>query len=359
MLDAADAGNNGTIMDQPIREISSREPDAWQSALDEAGPHDFYHGCAYHALAEQRGEGDARLLVWRGGADVVALPLLLRPVSRIAKLSAVAGDLTDAVSVYGYSGPVGRNMSGSARAAFTQALSAWLIQHRVVSVFFRLHPLLASWNLLTGMGEVARIGPTVAIDLRQPSEAQVAQYRSNHRRDLRKLRQQGYACRMASNPAAIATFTAIYRETMKRVDAAPDYLFDEAYFDRLLDIPGLDLMLCSIDGQDCAGAIVSRHGAIAQYHLGGTRTEWLNRAPMKLIFDEARQYAADAGCDWFHLGGGLGAREDALFNFKAGFSSHRLDFQVWRWIVDAEAYTALSQHAHASDSKAFFPAYAG
>ena len=340
--------------------IRADQRNQWHTVLAQSGTHDFYHSAAYHALAEQAGEGEAVLVAWRGASSSIALPVLLRPIAAVPGLEQAGRGLFDATSVYGYAGPVASQipLPCAEAALFAKELEVWLHRNRVVSLFSRLHPLLGNEQLIVGLGEAPLIGQTVSIDLSRSDEEQTGGYRSNHRRDIKKLRKGGFSCRVGSDAPAIRAFSQIYRQTMARVDAAPGYIFDEVYFRQLLAIPGLALMLCCFEDQVCAGAILSTCGTIAQYHLGGTADVWLDRAPMKLIFDEARKWALKMECTRLHLGGGLGAREDALFNFKAGFSADRHPFRVWRWIVDQSAYDRLAACANAAPGAAgHFPAY--
>lgn len=344
-------------MHDRIEAIPTTRPAQWQQALDAAGEHDFYHTSSYHALAESRGEGDGVLLSWGGRSGSVALPLMLRPLSRIPVFSAGHDRWKDATSVYGYGGPVGALDAEDERAAFGHSLNEWLTSQSVVSVFSRLHPLLDQ-TVICGLGEIATLGQTVSIDLARSPDEQIAGYRSNHRRDLRKLRTAGFTCRLASDADGIADFERLYLETMLRVDAADAYFFDRAYFECLLQVPGVDLMLCELTGRPYAGAIIARYGGIAQYHLGGTSNDALAHAPMKLVFDELRRMSHESGCRRLHLGGGLGAQEDPLFLFKAGFSSDRHDFSVWRWRVDEERYAEFAAKAGSDERDGFFPTYA-
>lgn len=343
-----------------LQAIRTDRPEQWLAALARSGNHDFYHRADYHVLAEQRGEGDAVLLNWTGTSASVALPLLLRPIGMIPGLEQVGAGLADATSVYGYAGPVGPQvpLPPAEATQFGSQVQQWLGSNRVISLFSRLHPLLGNAVLVAGLGEAPLAGPTVSIDLTHPAEKQAAGYRSNHRRDLNKLRSAGFTCQIASDAHEIGTFAEIYLQTMERVAAAPSYAFDASYFEQLLAIPGLELMLCTLEGEVCAGAVLSTYGAIAQYHLGGTADRWLKSAPMKLIFDEARTWACEMGCTRLHLGGGLGAREDALFNFKAGFSADRHEFRVWRWVIDQATHDRLAaQSAAAASDPERFPAY--
>lgn len=359
-LDGGRPDGDGDAMDGHLLVIGTEDALAWSATLARAGVHDFYHLCEYHRLAEVRGEGSARLLAWVDQDAVIALPLLIRSLPPGHYASAATQPYCDATSVYGYAGPVGDpNASDRLVRGFQAAVKGWLHKTRVVSLFSRLHPLIDSSRLVDGLGTMLAHGPTVSIDLRLPTDTRRALARSNHRRDLRKLRARGFACQLNDDDRAIATFADIYLETMRRVSSTPAYLFDFAYFKQLLAIDDLALMLCTTDSEPCAGAILSFRGETAQYHLGGTRDSWLRDAPMKLIFDEASEAAAARGCTRLHLGGGLGAREDALFAFKAGFSPDRHLYRTWRWIVDAEAYEALTDECGNEAAADIFPAYRG
>jgi hypothetical protein len=97
---------------------------------------------------------------------------------------------------------------------------------------------------------------------------------------------------------------------------------------------------------------------IVQYHLGGTRTAALPHQPAKLMFERICHWGQARGNSTFHLGSGLGGRDDnSLFHFKAGFSDRRHPFHTWRAVVDERAYRALLPAGAADNRLGFFPAY--
>lgn len=331
-----------------------RSEDAgWAELLASAGPHDVYHLPGYHRVAEASGWGEAWLHVAGDGLGWIALPLLLRPIEG-------APGRTDATSVYGYAGPITSAAPVDAElvADFHRTLREGLVERGAVTLFARLHPLLEQPPLLTGLGVLERLGDTVSIDLRQPPEAQLAVYRSNHRRDLGRLERRGYATTVVDGPGDLEGFVALYHENMRRVHAGPQYFFDTAYFDRLAATlgPSLALASCHQDEQLVGAGLFMRRGPVAQYHLGAVCDRHVAAAPAKQLIDAARRHFHAAGAEVLHLGGGRGAAEDSLFHFKAGFSPRRHAFRVWRWIIDADAYAALAEGKPETD---FFPAYRG
>ncbi len=77
-----------------------------------------------------------------------------------------------------------------------------------------------------------------------------------------------------------------------------------------------------------------------------------------------RQIATKENYTYFNLGGGVGSREDSLFQFKSCFSKNYKDFKVWKYIVNQEVYNELiakkqkREHANLNDACLnFFPSY--
>ncbi len=125
------------------------------------------------------------------------------------------------------------------------------------------------------------------------------------------------------------------------------------------------LFTCTLGDDLLCGGLFFVCRGIVQYHIGATADEHLQRAPTKLLFDTVRIWGAERGLRAFHLGGGLGGRQDSLFHFKAGFSDRTHDFRIWRWILDSDEYQRLTcarradlaSCGSAPPSGDFFPAY--
>jgi hypothetical protein len=126
------------------------------------------------------------------------------------------------------------------------------------------------------------------------------------------------------------------------------------------------LFVCLDQGRPvCAGLFLVCEG-ILQYHLGGTLSNALKQAPMKLLVDEVRLWANTQGLRVFHLGGGTNPQpENSLLHFKLGFSDRAHTFRVWRWVLAPEVYQQLclgkARWNEAQQVKAavpeYFPAY--
>lgn len=352
-----------------LRVIDAGDEAEWTRILGRVQRFDCYHTAGYHRLAELNGEGKAHLFVYEQGGCTVALPLLIRPIEGISGWEDGGKPYSDATSVYGYPGPVigGATQGGVCIQTFQTQLANELHARRVVSVFSRLNPILPETDVLRGLGEIVFVGNTVSIPLRDPLDVQWAQFRTTLRRVITKLQREGVQCVEDLSGESLEAFVEVYLQTMERLNAGSYYRFGLGYFKELCSAlrSHVHLFVAKAEGKVVAGALFFECKGIVQYHLSGTRNEHLKAAPMKLVIDTARRWAAARGCEYLHLGGGVGAEEDSLFHFKAGFSQKRHAFSCWKWVVNEGAYgeiaSSVREHQRLAglrpSASNYFPAY--
>jgi hypothetical protein len=336
--------------------LSPSDP-RWIEALG-ALRHDTYDLPEYVATCGRHELSTPTAFYANEDAQYALIPLLQRPLP--PSLGAPLA-WTDATSPYGYSSALFTDepeWSFRAMAAFVEACA----ERSIISVFVRLHPLFACAAALASAGTVVRHGETVMVDLTLPEEALLRQQRSGHESDIRRLRSQRFTV-VVDEWSLYAPFIEIYQETMLRVGADPYYLFSDDYFQDLRRALGSHLHLFSVlapDGSLAAAGLFMEAQGIVEYHLSGTAKAYRQLAPTKLMLDVAIQWAKAAGNRVLHLGGGVGSRNDALFQFKAGFSDLRSSFQTWRVICDDARYVKLTDDAgvFGASVDGFFPAYA-
>ena len=135
-----------------MRVLTTNQHEEWTGAVQQRAQHDFYFLPEYHALAERRGEGEARLFAYEKAGYTIALPLIIRTLADLRGIGASANTWRDATSVYGYSGPLcsHKEMPRAVIDGFQRGLIAALQELQVVSVFSRLHPVAARANHAAG-----------------------------------------------------------------------------------------------------------------------------------------------------------------------------------------------------------------
>ncbi|HEX6851241.1 MAG TPA: GNAT family N-acetyltransferase, partial [Candidatus Polarisedimenticolaceae bacterium] len=317
-------------------------------------------------LEARRQGGDPVAIVGYADGVQVFLPLILRRFPLDAGSSRV---ILDATSPYGYCPPIVSAGAASSREAGARAITAAIEGLKSLGAccaFIRMHPLLPTppWAL-ESCGTLVTHGPTVYIDLRLSDEEIRRQTRPSDRANLRRLVGDGFVARVDEGWTRFDDFLRIYRETMARVGASPDYYFEDRYFQDLRVALGTSLSLIVVEkGDDAAAAgLFTETCGIVQFHLSGTDEAFREDAPSRLMLDFATKWAKDRGNRWFHLGGGLGGRTDSLFGFKAGFSKLRGNFSTWRIVTSPETYADAVRAwrtrygAAAEPGDAYFPAY--
>lgn len=339
-----------------VRWLRPDDP-AWLEHLTRVS-HDIYHLPGYVETSAQSDGGEPWALLITQQEASLFVPLLVREVP--AELNVEGWH--DATTPYGYPTPLLQSPVETATQQLLAALKDALRERHIVSLFCRLHPLLPLPSApLNASGKLVQHGQTVLVPLQVDDLPK--QWRSNHRRDIKKLSKQQFVAR--EHPwQDIAIFQTLYQETMSRLDAGAYYFFDDAYFHYLKAALADKLHLwivTDVAGTAAAAGLFTCYQGIVQYHLGATATPYLRQAPSKLMFAEVMDWAHAQGAKYMHLGGGLGGREDSLFHFKAGFSKQRADFFTYRMVTDPHAYDILCKHwqerRHAPLDTTFFPAY--
>ncbi|GID94616.1 GNAT family N-acetyltransferase [Amorphoplanes digitatis] len=313
------------------------EPDdaAWTDALSRIR-HDVYHLPEYVRIDAGLSGGAPAAYRYDEAGQVLLLPLVLRPVPDT--------DLRDAISPYGYPGPVADTADPAfwsrAAAAMTESLRAL----GVITAFVRLHPLLrAPAAALAEAGTVVQHGETVSVDLSLTPEQMWHQTHRTHRNQINKARRAGVSV-VFDDWDRYDAWIGTYHATMRRVGAADFYFFTAEHFHRLRAALGERMHLAaalSADGDLLGGNLFFEYDGFMHTHLQATRDGGVQYAD-KLLYDEVRRWGRDRGNSIYHLGGGLGGASDSLFAYKAAFAAGRQAFHTWRVVADPDAFEKLA-----------------
>lgn len=331
-----------------------RSGEEWDSYVNRALVHDVFHSWIYHTLSE---EGEPVLFVYREGDLFIALPMIKRKID--------GTDFYDMTSVYGYCGPVSNgkvsDMSAGTLNRYKTAFVDFMTEERAVCIFSRLHPFIEQCPLLENIGGVVQNGTTLYMDLSATLEEQRGRYDKRLLRQVRKLREKGYTVKEGADVSEIRAFVDIYHKNMDRLNASSHYYFEEKYFTDILKLGGFENRLLLIyDGTALTcGAIVLLSDTIIRNHLSATSPDYLKESPSKLLTDEISLIGRQLGKKIFHLGGGVGGKEDSLFAFKRGFSDQQVKDHIWCYINDQKTYDAIVAKAGCDiDAETvYFPLY--
>lgn len=342
--------------------LTSTAAGRWNSVLDRV-EHDIYHTPAYHRLSGFGQAGAPRAFVYQEEDNAFVWPYLLTPIDE-------APGYHDVTSVYGYPGPVGTKDPDFTGRAWEALTEHWK-EERVVAAFTRFNPLLGNDRLLAGVPAAAAgvkdRGNTVAIDLTLPVETQFQQYHKNLRYAIRKARETGLQTFEDTRWAHVDDFVAVYQDTMARCGSRPEYVVDREWIHNFRDAMGTQarLFVTTQDQSVAAAMIVIDYGSNLHCHLIGSAPEFAAISPSKVLLDDVRRWGTENGRRTMHLGGGLGGREDALYQFKRKFSSLTQCFRTGNWILNAPVYRELEEANRATQAArgleiehiSYFPSY--
>lgn len=331
-----------------MNDRAARSLDQWKEVA-RAHARDIYQTPDWATLDLHIQPGDPHLLEIQGSGTSHWVPLVLRRWH----------GQPFAWSPYGYPGVV-RGRSDSLQAsALVEAVARALQQQKIVGAFIRLHPILDR-DLLPGQyqdGCVVEHGPTASVDLSEGLSTAWSSLRARLRTDIRRLERNGFTA--TTDWRYYEDFVSAYSQTMRRVGATGNYFFGPPYWRALQRLPAGWVHLVSVldpDGQYAAGGLFTVFGEIAQYHLGATRDEHLAAIPSRLLFWEAARLSYESRAKVLHLGGGVGAQRDGLYQLKRGFGRRELDFRTLRVVADWDSYKRQGGSMASLSANTFPPA---
>ena len=334
-----------------------KDKENWDNLVKKCDFADFYHTYDYHHTAKAEGEEPA-LLHYSKNNKTIVLPLLFRNIENSL--------YKDATSVYGYPGPITKNITSDFDyGLFQKELYRFLLEQNIISVFSRLNPFIPyQESCLLKMGDAETLGRVVYLDLNETLDEQWKLYHRRLRTYINKSRTI-YKIKNANIRADLDSFIDLYYENMKRVNANKEYFFDKKYFLDLINSSDFEteilLAISRKTGEVAGGAMFIKKNEIIQYHLSGTSEIYLDLNPLKLLIDEMRIRGTQENYSYLNLGGGVGAKEDSLFYFKSGFSKYTLPFKVWKYIVKRNVYEDLvlqrKDIRNCEETLQYFPRY--
>ncbi|MEP0133035.1 MAG: GNAT family N-acetyltransferase [Eudoraea sp.] len=326
----------------------------WVEILSEIENYDCYHTYDYHAINRKPDEKGV-LLVYRSSDILIALPLLIRPIEGTSYF--------DATSVYGYSGPIFKSFSTAMDLSdFQQSLYNYFKDQKIISVFSRLNPFIENQiSILKNIGNVEALSDVVNIDLTKDIDIQRQLFSKTTKRYLNKVRKLCYT-KKSTSQEDILTFVDLYYENMNRVQAKDSYYFEKDYFFNMIDSKDFttEVIFAIMNETDeiISAAMIMRTNDIIQYHISGTKNDYLHLTPIRLLLDETRISGTKENYKYFNLGGGLGSESDSLLYFKSSFSKDFKKFNVWKYIVDHDIYDSLTlKNNQQKIDNNFFPLY--
>lgn len=324
--------------------IGVQEKERWNQIIKSFPEWDIYYLNEYASSLQIHGDGTPLLIYFQKGAGRICYVMMQEDIADFSPLAPYIehGQYLDWTTPYGYGGPLTEGeISDKWMEEFGRELSEWCGKQRVVSQFFRFHPLLQSQKVMEKICDVVYMKKTVYMDTTD-SETIFRNMTPNNRNMVRKARKNGIEIVM-DRGERLQEFRQIYEATMRKNEAEAYYYFEEAYFQYLIqEFKEHTIFFYALyQGMPISASIFFYNETKMHYHLSGTLPEYRKLAATNLLLSEAAEWAAERGITRFHLGGGVG-NEDSLLSFKKHFNRNGLlDFCIGRSIFDKKAFDGL------------------
>lgn len=292
------------------------------------------------------------------GANVAIMPMILRPIPHT--------DYWDAISAYGYSGPLFiEHLDPSLIHFFWSNIDQWYLENKVVTEFIRFS---LTGNHVHYSGNCVHTLTNVCGDLKNSFEAQWESFGKKVRNNYRKAQSMGLTFQFfdpdSLTPVIITNFYKIYYKTMQRNNASEFLFFSDHFFQQLVMNNKKDFSIAMVysEGKPISTELHIHYDNSVYAFLGGTDSDFFLMRPNDFLRVEVIKWAIANQKKKYILGGGI-KNNDGLYKSKKAFFPKDEDctFYTGRKVINKNVYDALVEkviHERGiSQDESYFPLY--
>ena len=348
--------------------IGLQDEKKWDKLVRQFRQYDVYYLPTYTKAFKLHGDGEPLLIYYQGSGVRAINVVMKRDIADHPHFDKLIdkGTLFDLSTPYGYGGfLVEGDWNPQAYGELNQEYSAFCKTSGIVSEFVRFHPILSNQKSMEYLYDIIEWGKTVSIDLNTPDEI-LSNMVIERRNRIKKAINSGIEIYWGRDKNLFESFVELYRDTMDRDGARDYYYFSTEFYQSILnDLKHHSMIFYArYQGRIISASIVLFGNGQLHYHLAASLKEFSNLAPNCLLLYEAAQWGFENGYKTFHLGGGLGGKEDNLYRFKYGFNKNASNiFAIGRKIFDEGKYEWLLQQLRTlrdyEPKSDYFPLYRG
>ena len=329
----------------------------WDELVRSFANYDVYYLSGYVKAFQIHGDGEPQLFYYNENG--------LRGIYVYMKRNTTIEGVYDSITPYGYGGFLleGDDSEDNMKALW-KAYVEKMKSENVVDNFVRYHPVLANAVPMKACSDVIDLGKTVSMDLTS-EEVIWKNIHSKNRNMIRKAEKNGIVIKHGQGLELFDDFIKIYNATMDKDNAEPYYYFKPEFYKSIHEDlkDNYEMFWAEYDGKIIAMSIMIFANGRLNYHLSGSDLQYRNLAPSNLLLYKAAMWGMEKGMKTFHLGGGVGSKEDNLYKFKIAFNRFSdCQFSIAKHIFDNEKYDELvaeraSRDAVFDKESTFFPLY--
>lgn len=345
-----------------IKFYTLEQSEEWDAIVKSFENYDVYYLSGYVRAFALHGDGEPMLVYFESKQKpkTRAINVIIRrDVADQDEFKGILnkGEYFDSTTPYGYGGFI---ISGEDYKSLGEEYAKFCNKQNIISEFVRFHPLLENWNNLQEIYDIEFLGNTVKMKLENESQIWENLIGKN-RNMIRKAKKNGLQVFWERSPKIVDEFISIYNETMDNDKASEYYYFEKEFYESILfDLKYNALWFYVKKGNNIlASSIILTSNGKMHYHLSGSKKEYRSLAATNLLLYEVACWGVSNGYKVFHLGGGLGAKEDSLYKFKKAFNRQEdSKFYIGKKIWNQKKYDYLVSLRDKFDKGSnFFPLY--
>ncbi len=312
-------------------------------------------------------DNNSYFLLKQKGSPKILLPIHLNKIKSTDE-DGIGNTYYDAISPYGYSGPLFNETSKHLLEVFWKEVDEWYKNNNVVTEFIRFNlnenHENYSGHLIESLRNVK--GELTNFESIWTNFKQKA--RNNYRRALKNNLQIEFRYKNIEEHH-IENFYNIYLSTMKRTGAAKNYFYPKTYFSELIknNPEKVSLVFVYSDSKPISTELVIIDNETIYSYLGGTLSDYFNYRPNDFLKVEVIKWGIKNNMNYYVLGGGR-KDQDNLYAYKKTFFPKDDDaiFYTGRKIINKEIYNILLKNIDVNytemdhqihDSNNYFPLY--
>lgn len=346
--------------------ISVNEEEKWDSVVKSFKEYDVYYFLDYTKAFQIHGDGEP-LLIYFEENDFKAMNVVMkRDISLDKKFRNKIPENTfyDISTPYGYGGfLLEGNYTSEKLKRFEKIYVEACKSKGIISEFVRFHPVLNNVEQMENIYDTELLGKTITMKLQDKNQVWKS-VTSKNRNVIRKAVKSGVEIYWGRDRKLFEIFIDMYNNTMDKDNATDYYYFDQEFYNSILtELRFNTLIFYSVyEGKIIAMSIIMFANGKMHYHLSASNRDYQRFAPTNLLLYEAASWGSENGFETFHLGGGLGGKEDNLYKFKKSFNKDsNTNFAVGRKIFNSSQYAKLISIREEDESfdgnSNYFPLY--
>lgn len=350
--------------------VTFNETEKWNKIVKKFKAYDVYYLSNYLMAFKIHGDGEP-ILFYYEDENIRAINVVMkRDVANDKRFheKISSNSFYDLSTPYGYGGFLIEGNSNSMKdslKALNEEYIALCKREGIISEIVRFHPILNNSKNVSQMYDVANLGKTISLSLTSQEEIW-NNLNTNKKRWIKKAIKSGVEIYWGRSPDLLNEFRRMYNRTMKKNNAKDYYFFNEEFYKSILnDLPYNSLIFYAVfENRTIGMVLITFANGQIHHHLSASDIDYQHLGPTNILMYEIACWGNVNGFKTFHLGGGVGSKEDSLYEFKKGFNKNSdCIFSIGKKIFDDEKYNSLmkirKKDEYLVETEMFFPSYRG